>query len=116
MTEGPIYYYVLLGDSVSLICGTGLDSNPQPTITWTAPDGTTIVNNVKYNDNGTDILKLNITNITLTDAGEWRCDIVVRSEANIVNRGRLIKQNNVLIGSITVNIQLVIIGKYKVPN
>ena len=42
-TETPTQHYAILGDHSSLICGRGLDSNPQATITWTGPDGTTIV-------------------------------------------------------------------------
>ena len=47
---GPPQHYVLLGDSASLICGTGLDrGNPQATITWTAPNGTEIMDNNRVN-------------------------------------------------------------------
>ena len=56
VTQGPTHQYILLGDSLSLVYGTGLDSNPQATITWTAPDGTTIMDNARYElDNGHDI-------------------------------------------------------------
>ena len=63
-----------MGDSLSLICGTGLDSNPQATITWTAPDGTIIMDTARYDlDNGLDIVRLNFTHTILSDAGIWRC-------------------------------------------
>ena len=115
-TEGSAYLYVLLGDSASLVCGTGLDSNPQATITWIAPDGTTIMDNARYNlDNGPEVVQLNVTNTVLSDAGVWRCDIMVSSEAHKLNRGRLTPQNNVLIGSVNGTIQLIIIGKLYTP-
>ena len=102
----------MLGDSASLVCGTGLDSNPQATITWTAPDGTIIVDNARYDlDNGPEIIQLNITRTVLSDAGVWRCDVIVSSEAHKLNGGRLILQNNVLIGSVNATIQLKIIGE-----
>ena len=110
-TEGPAYLYVQLGDSASLVCGTGLDSNPQATITWTAPDETTIVENARYDiDNGPEVIQLNITHTVLSDAGVWRCDVIVSSEVHKLNGGRLTPQNNTLIGSVNVTIQLIIIG------
>ena len=101
-----------MGDSASLVCGTGLDSNPQATITWIAPDGTTVVDNARYHlDNGPEVIKLNITHTVLSDAGVWRCDVIVSSEAHKLNGGRLTLQNNVFIGSVNVTIKLIIIGK-----
>ena len=110
--KGPTHSSALLGDSASLVCGTGLDSNPQATITWTAPDGTIIADNARYDlDNGPEIIQLNITRTVLSDAGVWRCDVIVSSEAHKLNGGRLILQNNVLIGSVNASIQLKIIGE-----
>ena len=111
ITEGPTHHYALLDDSASLVCGTGLDSNPQATITWTAPDGTTVVDNARYNlDNGPGVVQLNITHTALSDAGIWTCDVMVSSEAHQLNEGRLTLQNNIFIGSVNVTIQLIIIG------
>ena len=111
-TKGPAYLHVLLGGSASLVCGTGLDSNPQATIIWTAPDGTTAVDNARYNlDNRPEVVQLNVTNTVLSDAGIWRCDVMVSSEAHKLNGGRLTPQNNVHIGSVNVTIQLIIIGE-----
>ena len=86
--EGPThcYVHVLLGDSISLVGGTGLDINPQATITWTAPSGTTVavMNNDRYHlENGPEIVRLNITNTVLSDSGIWRCDATV----SILSRG-----------------------------
>jgi hypothetical protein len=112
ITEGPTHHYVLLGDNASLVCGRGLDSNPQATITWTDPDGTTIVDNSRYDlDNGPEVIQLNITNTVLSDAGIWRCDVVVTSEAHKLDGRRLTPQNTV-IGSINATIQLTVIGEY----
>ena len=112
VTEDPTHHYVLLGDSVSLICGTGLDSNPQATITWTAPDGITIMESSRYHlENGPEVIQLNITSTVLNDSGVWRCDVTVRSAVHKLNGGRLIPQNDILIGSVNVTIQLIIIGE-----
>ena len=112
VTQGPTRHYILLGDSLSLVCGTGLDSNPQPTITWIAPDGITIVDNARYEfDNGPDIVKLNFTNTVLSDAGVWTCDATVSSEAHKLDGGKLIPQNDTIIGSLNVTIEVTIIGE-----
>ena len=101
-----------MGDPLSLVRGTGLDSNPQATITWTAPDETTIVDNDRYDlENGPDIVRLNFTNMITADTGMWVCVATVRSERYVVFEGRLIRQQQALIGSITVNIRLIVIGK-----
>jgi hypothetical protein len=111
VTEGPTHHYVLLGDSACLVCGTGLDSNPQATITWTAPDGTIIADNARYDlDNGPEVIQLNITNTVLSDAGVWMCDVLVTSAAHKLIGGRLTPQNTV-IGSVNATIQLIIIGE-----
>ena len=111
ITEGPTLHYVLLGDNVSLVCGTGLDSNPQATITWTAPDGNTIVDNARYYlENGPEVIQLNISSTIMSDAGVWRCDVTVNSEAHELSGGKLTPQNDTLIGSVNVTIQLIIIG------
>ena len=111
---GPPQHYILLGDSASLVCGTGLDSNPQATITWTAPDGTTIVKNDRFNlENGPNTVRLNLNRTLPSDAGIWRCNIRTESEQDniIVNNGRLVPTNITVIGEpIQHDIELIIIG------
>ena len=115
---GPSQSYVLLGSSVSLVCGTGLDSNPQSTITWTAPNGTTItVNNARIDlEHGPDIVRLNLSRTLLSDAGMWRCDIRTESESDqyVVDSNVFVRSNISLIGApIQRNIELIIVGKYE---
>ena len=116
--QGPAQRYVLLNDSLSLVCGTGLDSNPQATITWMAPDGTTIMDNARYDlENGTDFVRLNFTHTILSDTGTWRCSIVVMSEQYIVSDGVLVRQDSSRIGeAINVDIQLTVISECSVLN
>ena len=92
---------MLLGDNFSLVCGRGLDSNPQATITWTAPDGAIIVDNARYVlENGPDIVRLNFTQTILSDSGIWTCDVIVRSERHIVSsEGELIRGGQITIGT-----------------
>ena len=107
-TEGPTQRYVLLGDSLSLLCGTGLDSNPAATITWTAPDMTTIMDNARYDlENGPEIVRLNFTHTIPSDTGVWVCEATAVSE-----NGQLVQQDNAVIGRATVNIQLTVIGEH----
>ena len=109
---GPPQYYVLLGDSASLVCGTGLDSNPQATIIWVDPDGTIIMDSTRFNlENGPDIVRLNLSRTLLSDTGMWRCDIRTESEQDIVNNGKLVPTNITVIGErIQHDIELIIIG------
>ena len=87
-TEGPTQRYVLLGDSLSLLCGTGLDSNPAATINWTAPDMTTIMDNARYDlENGPEIVRLNFTHTISSDTGVWVCEATAVSDKDIVNDG-----------------------------
>ena len=112
---GPTQQYMLLGDSLSLVCGTGLDSNPQATITWTAPDGNTVVNSAQYHhDNGPNIVRLNFTQVLSSDIGVWGCDVMVKSEKYIVSNGRLVLEEESVIGStIHHSIQLIAVSKYE---
>ena len=109
---GPTQRYVLLGDSLSLVCGTGLDSNPQAIITWTAPDGTTVVNNARYSlENGPDFVRLLFTRTILSDAGVWVCDVRVESERYVVSNGSLVREDSAIIGMpIQLNVELTVIG------
>ena len=99
-----------MGDGVSLVCGAGLDSNPQPTITWRAPNGTTIVDSI---ENGPDIVRLNLSRTLLSDAGMWRCGIRTESELDqyVVNNEAFVRTNVTTIGApIQHDFELLIIG------
>ena len=79
--QGPTRCYVRLNDPVSLICGYGLESNPAAVVTWTAPGGTTIMDNARYDlEGGPEIVLLNFTRTILSDNGVWRCEVVVMSQ------------------------------------
>ena len=111
---GPAQQYALFGESLSLVCGIGLDSNPQATVTWTAPDATTItMNSSRYTlDNGPSV-RLNFSRTTVNDTGEWVCDVRVTSAQNAVGNGSLVEVDPTVIGvPITRNIQLTVIGEY----
>ena len=96
----PTQRYALLGNPLSLVCGRGLDSNPQATITWTDPDGTTIMDNARYDlEIGMDVVRLNFTHTILTDTGIWTCDVILRSQRHVVSDGRLVLGETSVIGS-----------------
>ena len=113
MTEGPTEQYVLLGEPLSLVCGTGLDSNPQASVTWIAPGETTaIVDNDRYDlENGPEIVRLNFTNTIMGDNRLWKCVVTVTSGRYIVSSGNLVSQDQANIGSVTRDIQLTVIGE-----
>ena len=114
LTLSSSEHYALLGDSLSLVCGTDLDSNPQATITWTAPDGTTVVDNARYTlDNGPGIVRLNFSRTILSDAGVWRCNVRTESDQYVVSDGRLVRNDSSVIGvPIQHGIELIIVGEY----
>ena len=113
MTPGPLRRYILLNDSLSLVCGTGLDSNPQAEVTWMAPDGTTIMDNARYDlENGPQFVRLNFTHTIPSDNGLWKCQILVESEQYVVIDGQLLRQDPSPIGQIMVDIELIVIGKF----
>ena len=110
---GPLQRYALLNESLSLVCGTGLESNPTATVTWTAPDGTTVMDNARYDlENGPDIVMLKFTHTILGDTGAWRCEIRVMSDQHVTSNASLVSQDPNVIGMpIVRNIQLTIVGK-----
>ena len=117
LTPGPLRCYVLLNGSLSLVCGTGLDSNPQASVTWMAPDGTPIMDNARYDlENGPQFVRLNFTHTIPSDSGIWKCRILVESEQDIVIDGQLVRQDLSLIGQTMVDIELVVIGKFHARN
>ena len=85
LTQTPTqHYHAILGDRSSLICGTGLDSNPRSTITWIDPRGATIKENARYDlENGPDFVRLNLSRTILSDNGVWICELIVRSETEV---------------------------------
>ena len=117
MTPGPLRRYVLMNDSLSLVCGTGLDSNPQASVTWMAPDGMTIMDNARYDlENGPQFVRLNFTHTIASDNGIWKCRILVESEQDVVIDGQLVRRDPSPIGQTMVDIELVVIGKFHAHN
>lgn len=104
--------YALLNDRLSLVCGTGLESNPSAIITWTAPDGTEVVDSARYHlINGPDVVSLNFEQVVASDIGVWQCDVSVFVENyNVSNANSGLEK--VMIGeSIHHSIQLIAVGK-----
>ena len=80
ITEGEGKYFIPEGESVSLICGYNLKSNPKASITWTDPRGNPVTINDAYSqDDGPEVVQLNITSVKKSDNGTWRCSMEVLS-------------------------------------
>ena len=89
-TRDSTQRFVLLNGNLSLVCGTGLISNPQATVTWTAPDGTTVMKNARFSiENGPEVVRLNFTRVLMSDMGVWRCNVTVESQRHIHSGGSL---------------------------
>lgn len=99
MSEGPREYYALLGDSVTLICGYNLDSNPKAVITWIDPLQKPVANNSNYQQHdGPELVQLSISRVSKSHSGAWKCNISVASGVK-------------LIGNQSYSIQLNVVGK-----
>ena len=104
---------MLSGDSVSLICGYNLNSNPPAVISWTSPHGDAVKSSRKYSmDNGPGIVRLNISGVTESLGGEWTCRVeVFDSDVFKVEEGRLTQDNNTAVGQQTFATNLHVLGK-----
>ena len=57
-------------------------------------------------------MRLNFTQVSLSDIGVWGCHVTVRSQKYVVTNGRLILEEERVIGStIHHSIQLMAVGK-----
>ena len=108
---------MLLGSRLSLVCGIGLDSNPLATITWTAPSGSMIMDNARFDlENGRGIVRLNFTHTIMSDNGVWRCNVTVRSDKYVASDGNLVLEQREVIGTpLQYDIQLTVIGECSIP-
>ena len=113
MLDGPTMeedqkkkYLVYVGDTVTLICGTGLIGNPKPTVAWTNPQGRSVQGNEgRYVLSTKPDVTLTINGITENDGAIWKCTVEVNSndlsvacpDPNAPNR--------------TLEIKVVVIGK-----
>lgn len=98
ITLGPSIAASVSGDNVTLVCGTNVTGNPQPTIQWIDNNNT----EVEISDSrfmfvdGPEVVSLTIYNVTVEDEGVWRC--IVRVE-------------NISDSDIEHNITLTVVGK-----
>ena len=64
----------ILGEPVTIICGTNLRSSQPSTIQWIDNNGTLLSPGGKYVfGNTSDIVHLNISSTALSDKGNWTC-------------------------------------------
>ena len=98
ITLGPSIAASVSGDNVTLICGTNLTGNPEPTIQWIDNNNTEVNRSdgrFVFGD-GPEIVSLMIYNVTVEDEGVWRCSVQV---------------GNITDADIEHNITLTVVGK-----
>ena len=98
ITLGPSIAASVSGDNVTLICGTNLTGNPEPTIQWIDNNNTEVNRSDSrfvFGD-GPEIVSLTIYNVTVEDEGVWRCSVQVE---------------NITDADIEHNITLTVVGK-----
>ena len=62
---------VLERGNITLVCGSGIDGNPTPTISWMDNNGTTVSDGTGISRSTT--LSLTVTSVTRYQAGNWTC-------------------------------------------
>ena len=106
MEESHKKYSVCRGNSVTLICGTGLKGNPKPIITWTPPQ--TERGASRYVKTEEPNITLTINNVTESDGGIWKCTVEVNSnelsvacpDPNTSSRTRYVEIEVTIIGKL----------------
>ena len=98
ITLGPSIAAAVSGDNVTLICGTNVTGNPEPTIEWIDNNNT----EVNRSDgrfvfvDGPEIVSLIVYNVTEEDEGVWRC---------------IVQVENITDADIEHNVTLTVVGK-----
>ena len=73
-----ITYSALKGESVNLICGRNLKSNPSPIIRWTNPKGEPVTSSGRFSMiNGPAEVSVEIADVGRDDNGTWTCNVEV---------------------------------------
>lgn len=116
MKEGASSKVCLEGESVSLVCGYGLDSYPPAVVTWTNPNGNSVQVDERITAKmGRDSVELEISNASLSDSGTWRCAVEVKDSCvHKVVDGKLEQHcdaNFVRVGLIEFDVNLKVVGK-----
>ena len=62
---------VLEGGIITLVCATGVNGNPTPTISWMDNNGTTVSDGTGIS--GATTLSLTVSGVTNYQAGNWTC-------------------------------------------
>ena len=78
LTEADKTYTAREGDSMRLICGYDLKSNPSAIVSWINPDGEPITISERFTmNNGPEEVSLKIANVDKDDNGTWTCTVEV---------------------------------------
>ena len=97
---------------MSLPCGTQLQSNPAPSLSWWDPEGDLVIGDdyVVLVNNATG-LRLNFFNTTEADNGRWTCNLTVAAQnVNVPPDGALVGELEV--GQVQNDIQLYVVGEF----
>ena len=85
ITPGDDRVPVEVRGDVTLVCGTGLDSNPASSIVWRDNNDVEITNGGRYTfGSGPSEVSLRIAGVTANDAGDWRCTVTVMAGVRLI--------------------------------
>ena len=112
MDDSHKQYSVYAGESVTLICGTGIVGNPEPIVTWTHPQASIVIDSGKgrYIISEGPSATLTINGVTESDRGIWMCTVEINSkdlsvacpDPNTSSRTRYVEIEVVVIGKLLI--------------
>ncbi len=96
---------------MSLLCGTHLQSNPDPIISWWDPRGDLVTASDRFSFiNDATGVRLNIINATEVDNGTWVCNLTVTAQnLSILSESDVLAELDV--GHTQYNIDLLVVGE-----
>ena len=71
--EGDAQRAVIEGGNITLMCASGVNGNPTPTISWMDNNGSTVSNGTSIS--GATTLSLTVSGVTRYQAGNWTCTV-----------------------------------------
>ena len=71
--EGDTQRAVIEGGNITLMCASGVNGNPTPTISWMDNNGSTVSNGTSIS--GATTLSLTVSSVTRYQAGSWTCTV-----------------------------------------
>lgn len=107
----PTERAVQLDGSLTFLCGTNLESNPLPSVSWTDPLGAEVVSSGRFrifaNASG---VGLEVAEAVAEDTGTWTCEVTVEG-VDVTRSGGAVTPR-LTVGNFTNGVNVTVVGKY----